>query len=62
VAIVKNACDHEFVDLGSALFAGTDGARSCNRCEHVEVLIAGAWLPFEKYLERRRSERTPPAL
>jgi hypothetical protein len=54
-----SVCHHQFIDAGSVLFAGTDGARSCRFCETVEVRVRGEWIAFEDYLKRRRSDRPP---
>jgi hypothetical protein len=52
-------CDHDFVDAHAAPLTGTDAARSCTRCEYVEVLIEGTWIDLDEHLRERRSLRPP---
>jgi hypothetical protein len=56
----RDGCEHRFVESEAGLFAGTQAARFCEICEHVEVLVEGNWIEFQAYLHKRRSERPPP--
>jgi hypothetical protein len=50
-------CGHEPVIAERVLFVGTEGARLCELCERLDVLLQGRWTRFEEYLELRRRRR-----
>jgi hypothetical protein len=50
-------CRHRFAESRRVLFVGTDGARSCENCMRIEVLLHERWVALDDYLEARRSAR-----
>ena len=53
---LAQTCEHDFIIAEAPVFIGTEGARSCARCDRVDVLMTGRWVAFEHYLESRRTE------
>ena len=54
------ACEHRFTESGFGLsdgrhaegFVGVQNVRTCDLCDHVEVLVGGEWLDFDSYVIR----------
>jgi hypothetical protein len=47
-------CRHRFAENRRVLFVGTDGARSCENCMRIEVLVHERWVSLDDYLDARR--------
>jgi hypothetical protein len=43
----------------NAVFTGTEGARGCGTCKHIDVLLEGRWTALDVYLEQRRAASRP---
>jgi hypothetical protein len=39
------------------LFVDTEGARICETCKVIEVLLQARWVAMDEYLEQRRAAR-----
>jgi hypothetical protein len=53
------SCDHSFHMSENAVFTGTEGARGCGTCKHIDVLLEGRWTALDVYLEQRRAASRP---
>ena len=51
------ACRHRFVEAARVLFVGSEGARYCEACRRIEVLVKTSWVSLDDYLDRRRALR-----
>jgi hypothetical protein len=44
------------------LLVGTEGARLCQQCKAIEVLMYRRWVTLDDYVERRRAARAGAVL
>jgi hypothetical protein len=54
----RRSCRHRFSENPVVLFVDTEGARLCEDCFSIDVLVQSHWIALDDYLERRRTART----